>query len=241
MPRTPVKYVDGTHSTAEAFYDFNWDGPNFPYYNIQNSTPLVRQGEVHTPPPSPTSSISSNSFANIDDEELYSWSSSEPFAEPLPEMSPPNTLPPSAFVGHSNEHQQGPKPQRKRDEETRIFSVKRRRRRDCTLSHICSSGEDPDAVYLTPFLDLPQSEAASLLGINQSVLSAKWKEFSHGSAWPRRELKKIDRALEQQQKKLRDGGALERGHSRHQALELMEQLKRKRVTLAVDCYASFVK
>lgn len=51
------------------------------------------------------------------------------------------------------------------------------------------------SVLLTPYLSLPQRNAAMLLGMSQSYLAKQWKKISNGCAWPYRRLRKIDREI----------------------------------------------
>ena len=50
-------------------------------------------------------------------------------------------------------------------------------------------------VDITPFLNMPQSEAARRLNIPSSTLSKRWKEAVSTRKWPWRSVSKIDREI----------------------------------------------
>lgn len=56
-------------------------------------------------------------------------------------------------------------------------------------------------VNITPYLHLPQSEAARILGIPASTLSKRWKEATTRK-WPHRKLKKLEKKIDQVQNAL---------------------------------------
>ena len=50
-------------------------------------------------------------------------------------------------------------------------------------------------IDITDLLTLPQSEAASILGVPTSTLSKRWKEAVRGRKWPFRTVTRIDKEI----------------------------------------------
>lgn len=52
-------------------------------------------------------------------------------------------------------------------------------------------------VDISPYLNLPQKEAAKRLGLPVSTLSKRWKDATHDRKWPYRTIAKIDKEVMQ--------------------------------------------
>jgi len=53
----------------------------------------------------------------------------------------------------------------------------------------------PDYADVTPFLGMPQNQAAAQLGIPSSTLSKRWKEATMNRKWPYRTVAKLDKEI----------------------------------------------
>jgi len=62
-------------------------------------------------------------------------------------------------------------------------------------STLVPGGGDNKYVDITPFLALPQAEAAKKLNIPTSTLSKRWKEAVRGRKWPYRSVCKLDKEI----------------------------------------------
>jgi len=63
---------------------------------------------------------------------------------------------------------------------------------------VMNRNEDENSQFIdvTPYLHLPQHEAAKKLGIPSSTLSKRWKEAALNRKWPYRIVSKLDKEIQ---------------------------------------------